>query len=145
MSRAAIHLRPFQIGDAAKFEPRLDFRREMQALNWDWSTGVPPGVIAWTVVRFPDQVIGFGGAIESMNAWQAFAFLAHVPRGDWPMLVDCARAGLDQLERRHGAKKITALVRENFPGACHVLERLGFTRSTGATAWAGYRVMARGA
>lgn len=141
MTRAAIHLRPFQPGDEAKFELRLDFAREMRRLNWDWRKPPAP---TWTLVRFPDQVIGFGGFVaQGLGHFQAFCFLAHVPRGDWPKLIDCARVAIDDLRRGHDAIVATALVREGFAGGAAVLERLGFLRSAEATAWPGYRVMAR--
>ena len=142
MTRAAIYLRPFEAGDADRFALRADCDQEFNRLAASWDA--PFNGRVWTLERCPGQVLGFGGAVfHSAESAQAFAFLADVPRGDWPLVLGCARIALGHLERA-GFKRITTLVREDWPQAEATLERLGFTRSAEVSDWPGYRVMAKG-
>lgn len=142
MSRRAIFLRPWRPGDERAFAPRADLAEEFAKVDWDWDW--PPGP-TWTVMRFPNQVIGVGGGVRVRRSatYQVWCVLAPVPRGDWPLLMRCARAAFDHLERSHGARTLTAYVRDDFAGAAATLDRLGFTRRTAPGSYEGYTVMAR--
>lgn len=145
--RSAITIRPFREGDATAFEPRLDFRRELERIDFAALARAPGPT--WTIVRHeidgPGEVVGVGGFVrlDPLGAWRGFAILSHVPRGDWPQLMDCARDAIGRLERRWGAKLVAAAVREGFPAGRRVLERLGFSHDAQVSDWPGYRVLAR--
>ncbi|MGH6958594.1 MAG: hypothetical protein ACREEW_18160 [Caulobacteraceae bacterium] len=142
MVRATIYARPYRPGDAERFAARADMASEKAAVDWDWEAGAPPGTR--TLVRFPGEVIGLGGAIDAGGGvFQAWACLAPVPRGDWPLLFGCANAVLNEAELRRGARRIVALVRTDWDAARRTLERLGFSRSAETSQWEGFSVMAR--
>jgi hypothetical protein len=77
------------------------------------------------------QVVGVGGfvvhagpiQVESLEAW---AWLADLPRRDWPVLLALAGAIIEQTATSFGARLVTAMARRDFPGAARCLERLGF-------------------
>jgi hypothetical protein len=144
VARRVIYLRPWRRGDERKVAMRPDMQVEFEKNHWDWAAG-PPGP-TWTLVRHPGELIGIGGGVAAGDGvWQAWCCLAELPRGDWPLALCCARAALRHLQLRHGAVRITALVRDGFGPGIRTLEHLGFTRQTAApTWWPGYRVMSRG-
>lgn len=143
VARAPLHLRPWGPEDIGAFAMRPDMAEDFARVAWVWSKGAPGPT--WTLVRFPDEVLGFGGGYPNApGAFQAWCFLAKLPRGDWPMALRCARVALNKLQDEHAGWRITALVRLGFEPGARTLERLGFTRSTEASEWPGYHVMARG-
>lgn len=142
MARAPLHLRPWVPEDVGAFAMRADMADDFAKVVWLWSAGAPGPT--WTLVRFPGEVLGFGGGYPSRPAtFQAWCFLADLPRGDWPLALNCARAALNSLEAEHGARRITALVRLGFEPGERTLRRLRFTRSAETSEWPGYSVMAR--
>lgn len=143
MARRPIHLRPFQPGDHLVFALRPDMAQEFARLDWPWAKRLPGPT--WTLVRYPGEVIGFGGGhLVGPGAFQVYCFLADLPRGDWTMAIACARTALGRLEREHGGRTFTALLRVGHVAGERTLARLGFTRSAEASDWPGYRIMARG-
>jgi hypothetical protein len=139
-----VHLRPWQPGDERAFVPRPDMAAEGAALAWDWSNG-PPGP-TWSLIRWPAQVIGVGGGRPAAEpgVYQVWACLEAFPRGDWALAILCASAVIRQLERAHGARRLTVLVRKGVAPFERTMERLGFTRTTEASCWPGYLIMAKG-
>lgn len=145
MGRRPIHLRPWRAGDETAFVPRPDMAAEGGAARFDWSKG-PPGP-TWSLVRWPEQVIGIAGGVpvaSEPGVFQVWACLADFPRGDWGLAILCAATAIKHLESSHGAKRLTVLVKKDFHPARATMDRLGFKRTTEASCWPGYIIMAKG-
>ena len=130
MSRATLHLRPWRPGDLDAFDPRPDMAAEGAAARWDWSKG-PPGP-TWSLIRFPDQVIGIGGGLSQgrrlvpgVDDHGAEGF----PRGDWAHAILCAATVIRHLEKVHGAEAAdrAGAARISRRGE-RTMEKLGFSR-----------------
>lgn len=129
MAKPKLRLRPWKPGDQDAFVPRGDFAQDRQHVNWDWTQG-PPGP-TWAIVRWDETVVGVAGfvvhegpvQVESLDAW---AWLADLPRRDWPQLLWLANNTITHMARTTGARMVYASARKALVGAARCLERLGF-------------------
>lgn len=143
-----LRLRPWKPGDEDAFEVSADVAAERAMVAWDWSKG-PPGP-TWTLVRWSGEVAGVGGFHETARdargaTFQAWCWLADLPRRDWPKTMWLAGRAIDHAARHHGARRLEATASARMPGAALCLQRLGF-EWTGDVEIAGarYRVMTWG-
>lgn len=153
--RAMIYVRPYRPGDEAAFLPRPDLAADLAKAGWDLGRDGPPGP-TWTLARLGDgrpgspreldQVLGVGGGVPGAAAgsFQVWTVMAPIRRHDWGLALLCAAYVIAWLQKEHGARRLTVLVRCGFREAERTMERLGFTRSAEDSRFPGYRVMAKG-
>lgn len=126
MDRRELALRPWEPGDQDAFVLRADFAADRAMVDWDWSRGAPG--LTWSVVRGRREVIGVGGVIaHQASPWEAWAWLAEMPRRDWPTLLRMARGVLHRVEVVWGARIIEAGAHADNPAAIRCLRKLGFS------------------
>jgi hypothetical protein len=141
MAGEPLRLRPYDIGDLEAFEPRADFKADMEASDHDWSGG-PPAGRSWALIKWDGEVRGVAG-IGKVNdeLWVAWSILADLSQKEIVQALWLADRAISFWEKGVGETvRLCAYARANNPAALTCLERLNFHQ---VGEWSGFIVTER--